>query len=120
MGKLQWLEIDGDDVVGVHSTEGHSDFKWVQLSEEDEEPNPGDKFIDGKIVRVEIEMDVLQEKRMVAQHKITGQYPVWKQVNILRAGTKSEQTKMGTFVDAVRNWSNDPKSTLKQLEKIKP
>lgn len=118
MGNLPWLEIDREDIVGIHSLKGKSNLRWVQLPDGAEEPDPGDKFINGSVVRQAIVTDEGQEKRMVARAKITGQYPIWKQMNIVRNGTATEQKKMGAFIDAVRVWSNDTTSTLKQLEKI--
>ncbi len=43
-----------------------------------------------------------------AGNHIEKSYPLWKQSNIIQAGG-SELTKMTTFIDAVRVWSNqDP------------
>jgi hypothetical protein len=41
-----------------------------------------------------------------AQEHIFKYYPNWKQSNILRENDSVEVLKMGTFIDAVRNWSN--------------
>jgi hypothetical protein len=41
-----------------------------------------------------------------AQEHIFKYYPSWKQSNILREGDQTEITKMGTFIDSVRSWSN--------------
>ena len=41
-----------------------------------------------------------------AQEHIFKYYPSWKQSNILRENDPQEVTKMGIFIDAVRNWSN--------------
>ncbi|WNO10552.1 hypothetical protein [Teredinibacter sp. KSP-S5-2] len=120
MDNLYWLEIDGTDIIGVHSVKGQSDYTWVSLSEGEDMPDPGDNFIDGKVVQRQAEIDPPQEKRILAQQKIIDVYPLWKQMNILRNGTEVEQTTMGRFIDAVRTWSNNPKSTVKQLDKIVP
>ena len=41
-----------------------------------------------------------------AQNHIYKYYPAWKQSNILRDNNSNEISKMGTFIDAVRAWSN--------------
>lgn len=41
-----------------------------------------------------------------AQNHIHKYYPAWKQSNILREGSTAEISKMGAFIDAVREWSN--------------
>jgi len=41
-----------------------------------------------------------------AQKQIYKYYPDWKQSNILRDGTAEQKNKMGLFIDAVRDWSN--------------
>lgn len=41
-----------------------------------------------------------------AQEHIFKYYPSWKQSNILRENDSEEVTKMGIFIDAVRDWSN--------------
>ena len=43
-----------------------------------------------------------------AQNHIYKYYPTWKQSNILRENNSEEVTKMGSFIDAVRAWSNQP------------
>jgi hypothetical protein len=57
-----------------------------------------------------------------AQNHIYKYYPSWKQSNILREGTEEQKSQMGTFINAVRDWSNgenpDPWSGL--LEEIIP
>jgi len=63
------------------------------------------------------ETDIL---RIHAAHHINKHYPAWKQLNILRAGVKSDAKRMGVFIDAVRAWSNQAKPSLAALELIKP
>jgi hypothetical protein len=46
------------------------------------------------------------EINQFAQEHIFKYYPTWKQSNILRENDSVEVLKMGTFIDAVRNWSN--------------
>jgi hypothetical protein len=41
-----------------------------------------------------------------AQEHIFKYYPSWKQSNILRENDTEKVTKMGVFIDAVRDWSN--------------
>ena len=41
-----------------------------------------------------------------AQKQIYKYYPDWKQSNTLRDGTAEQKNKMGLFIDAVRDWSN--------------
>ncbi|WP_337881761.1 hypothetical protein [Chromobacterium haemolyticum] len=50
---------------------------------------------------------------------ITQFYPVWLQLNIMRAGTAEEQRKMGAFIDACRAWSNSEQPDPAELEKIR-
>lgn len=49
-----------------------------------------------------------QDRRDVARRQILKFYPEWKQLNIMRSGSQEEKDKMFTFIDACRNWSNDP------------
>lgn len=41
-----------------------------------------------------------------AQQHIFKYYPSWKQSNILRENDSNEVSKMGNFIDSVRDWSN--------------
>ena len=59
-------------------------------------------------------------KRWRAQQHIVAIYPEWQQLNLLRSGDMATIKRMGRFIDAVRAWSNDPKSTEHALQKIKP
>ncbi|MCP1289796.1 hypothetical protein NK214_06285 [Chromobacterium sp. S0633] len=58
--------------------------------------------------------------RNQCEQRIQQAYPTWQQLNILRAGTKEEQARMGQFIDACRAWSNGELPDLAELEKIKP
>lgn len=60
------------------------------------------------------------EIREMARIKIERHYPTYKQLNILRAGTDEEKTQMGTFIDAVRAWSNGESPVPAELEAIQP
>lgn len=46
------------------------------------------------------------EINQFAQDHIYKYYPSWKQSNILREGNEVEILKMSTFINAVRDWSN--------------
>ena len=46
------------------------------------------------------------EINQFAQDYIYKYYPSWKQSNILREGNDVEISKMSTFINAVRDWSN--------------
>lgn len=58
-------------------------------------------------------------RRLCGEH-IERHYPTYKQLNILRAGTAAEKTKMGAFIDACRTWSNGENPDPVALEKITP
>jgi len=60
------------------------------------------------------------ETREMARVKIEHHYPTYKQLNILRAGTEAEIGQMGTFIDAVRAWSNGENPGPAELEAIQP
>lgn len=49
------------------------------------------------------------EINQFAQEYIYKYYPSWKQSNILREGTEQDILKMSTFINAVRDWSNQEK-----------
>ena len=125
-----WLEIEQDTIVGVHNVQGQSDLQWVEYQGNDD-PNPGDRFKKGKVIPIRPEhpqsLTALSEeqlaegrKRWRAQQHIVAVYPDWQQLNILRAGDPQAIQRMGRFIDAVRAWSNDPKSTEPALQKITP
>lgn len=63
-----------------------------------------------------------EEINEFAQEHIFKYYPSWKQSNILREGDQTEITKMGTFIDSVRSWSNgeNPDPWDGSLESIIP
>lgn len=64
-----------------------------------------------------INADVI--RKMCAAH-ITTYYPEWKQINILRAGTKAQKDQMTAFIDACRTWSNAEKPNPADLAAIQP
>lgn len=119
-----WLEIEDELVIGVHSDKCISENKWVEY---DDQATPGDKWIDGKLIKnsetvpdsITGELSDEQIRRIMAKDKILMFYPLWKQLNILRECNIFAISKMGSFIDACRNWSNDldqPESVLDEIE----
>lgn len=47
-----------------------------------------------------------EEARNYANEYIISEYPLWKQLNILRKGTQEEKELMSTFIEKVKAWSN--------------
>jgi len=47
-------------------------------------------------------------------------YPVYKQLNILRSGSKEEQQQMDVFIEACRAWANSAAPVLSDVTKIVP
>lgn len=71
------------------------------------------------------ELYIIWEKSEInqfAQEHIYKYYPNWKQSNILREGTEVDILKMSTFINAVRDWSNqeNPDPWDGSLEQIIP
>ena len=114
----QWLEIDGETIVGVHSHRCQSELIWIKY-EGDDEVMPGYQWKKNKIVQPKVEIDE-EQLRAAARKHISDTYPLWKQLNILREGDQKRIEKMGRFIDATRIWSNDPKAKITELKKIKP
>ena len=114
----QWLEIDGEAIVGVHSHRCQSGLTWVKY-EGDEEVRPGYQWKKNRIVQPKVEISE-EQLRLAARKHITDVYPVWRQLNILREGDQKEIEKMGRFIDATRTWSNNLKAKIDDLQKIKP
>lgn len=48
-----------------------------------------------------------QDRRDLCRNHIFKYYPDWKQLDIMRRGTKEANDKMNTFIDTCRDWSND-------------
>lgn len=61
----------------------------------------------------------LRARELCAQH-IAKFYPDWKQLNILRVGTKAQKDQMTAFIDACRDWSNGDKPNPADLAAIAP
>lgn len=61
-----------------------------------------------------------EQARLLATQKINDAYPLWKQMNILMAGSDSERQQMTAFISAVRTWSNQAEPNLAELEAITP
>jgi len=95
--------------VGVHIPYQYSDFKTkeqfdlrrnvYQKNEQTEEY----ELVGQDDCSIEWELDDI---RYIAGEYIRHYYPEYKQLNVIRTGTEAEQTKMTTFIDAVRAWSN--------------
>lgn len=64
----------------------------------------------------------LADINYIAGEHIRKYYPEYKQLNILRSGTETEQQTMNTFIDAVRAWANsaNPDPWSGALEQILP
>lgn len=58
--------------------------------------------------------------RNLAKARIEAVYPLFKQMNVLRAGSAAEKDKMGKYIDAIRSWSNDAQPDPAELERIHP
>lgn len=64
-------------------------------------------------------LKVHQTRVRCAAH-IERHYPTYKQLNLLRSGTKAEKDKMDTFINACRDWSNGENPDPAALEAIQP
>ena len=62
---------------------------------------------------------VVRARDLCAQH-IAKFYPEWKQLNLLRTGTKAQKDQMSAFIDACRAWSNAEKPNPADLAAIQP
>jgi hypothetical protein len=69
--------------------------------------------------RVQFEARPNEARRLCAEH-INVHYPEWKQLNLLRAGTKAQKDQMTAFIDACRTWSNADKPNPADLAAIQP
>lgn len=58
--------------------------------------------------------------RELCEQHIDRHYPTYKQLNILRLGAAEEVAKMGTFIDACRDWSNGDNPDPAALAAITP
>ncbi|WP_018691536.1 hypothetical protein [Algicola sagamiensis] len=56
----------------------------------------------------------------IAYHYITRYYEIWRQLTIDRVGSNAEKTKMFTFIDKVRDWTESDNPTQEQLHAIQP
>ena len=65
-------------------------------------------------------MDRTDARKMQAHRHMVSVYPEWRQLNILRSGTRKEIARMGKFLDACRAWSNDPNAPEEALAAIQP
>jgi len=64
-----------------------------------------------------INADVI--RRMCGAH-IERHYPTYKQLNLMRSGTKAERDKLDAFINACRDWSNGENPDPASLEGIQP
>ena len=69
--------------------------------------------------RVHFEAKPNEARRLCAEH-IKIHYPEWKQLNLLRAGTKAQKDQMTAFIDACRAWSNAENPNPADLAVIQP
>lgn len=74
----------------------------------DEDGTPRNREEDGHIFVYELDD---QDRRDLAHKQIVKYYPEWKQMNILRSNVQTDIEKMGVFIDACREWSNDSSNT---------
>ena len=116
-GISTWLKIQNQIIVGIHSHRSDNTNHWVKY---DGTANPGDRWENGKVISQSIQTDAETQKRTAARKHIITFYPEWKQINILRSGTQEEIDRMGNFIDACRDWSNDPEASMEDLENIVP
>ncbi|UTH76109.1 hypothetical protein [Chromobacterium sp. IIBBL 290-4] len=58
--------------------------------------------------------------RVSCESRIELYYPLWQQLNVMRAGSDVEKSKMGIFIDACRAWSNGVNPDPAALLNIKP
>lgn len=70
-------------------------------------------------IELSAEATAIRARRLCAEH-ITTHYPEWKQLNLLRAGTKAQKDQMTAFIDACRAWSNTDKPNPVDLAAIQP
>ena len=48
-----------------------------------------------------------QDRRDLCRSHIFKFYPDWKQLDVMRRGSKTDNDNMNKFIDACRDWSND-------------
>lgn len=60
------------------------------------------------------------DPRQEAYNHIAQYYPLWRQLNVLREGNPVEIERMGTFIDAVRAWSDGTNPDPAALRAIVP
>jgi hypothetical protein len=111
-----WLEIRGNDIVGIHSHQCENTNLWV---EHHGEARVGDYWKNKKVVkRIEDDADDMDRRRIAAQSEILKRYPVWQQLNILRKNDPVKIDEMGKFIDGIQAWSNDLKQPKDHLSKL--
>ena len=110
-----WLEIDGEEIIGVHSDRCDNPRLWVEY---DGEARPGDRWQQGQVMARD--RDTSRDRRILARARIAEMYPLWEQLNVLRSGDRGQIDRMGRFIDRVRAWSNNPGSRPEELRSIHP
>ena len=118
---MRWLEIDeSGTVIGIHSVQCQSDNTWEEY---DGEAELGDQWKNGKLIRrtqPSIKSQLMNPvfRRNYAEQVITYFYPLWNQLNILRDNDPEKVERMGRFIDQVRQWSNEKRSSAKKIERL--
>ena len=113
-----WIEVNKNKIiVGVHSHRCESKHQWIEVTDQ---AQPGDSYIDDQVVPASYQEPEHEHRRIMASQKIVEHYPTWKQINILRSGSPSEQKKMSVFIDAIRHWSNNPDTDLDWINSFSP
>lgn len=112
-----WLEIQNNIVIGVHSEKLSSSAQWVEY---DGDVMPGDTWSGSSHTQQPPEFTDEELIDLAAREQIFESYPLWKQLNIIREGNTEELTKMGSYIDSVRDWSNTPGASLDDLALIEP
>lgn len=99
-GQLEWIGSAKDYTQTIDVTIKTAFIK----NEEMEEYAEVSRVEDGHIFVYELDDT---DRRALAQQQIFKYYPDWKQLDVMRRGTAAEKSKMDTFIDACRDWSND-------------
>lgn len=104
---MSFLEIENGIIVGIHTDEGTDpNATYVEFDETDNPVNPGDSWDGTNVIPFVPPIDLIEDNRKLARAHIVSFYPEWDQLNILRVNDAIIIAKMGTFIDACRDWSN--------------
>jgi len=111
-----WLEVNTQgDIVGAHSAKSTSEHTWVEYEEEN--VNPGDKWIDNRLVRMDDRGTGQSAERQAALH-VDRTLPLQAQVHILRRGDPDDLARMNSFLDRVSAWCDEKVACTKSLRNI--